>query len=141
MITNLWSVLCKDIVTDQKTNLVSYLNCLEGLTALKLPANLPLVSLGTLWLIEPENGKEVKFKVRLSFEKPGNSAKQLLVETPEKIYAKKHRERINFELSGLHIDMIGKYKFVIEYNDGVDWNIIGDVFLDVEIGENVKARV
>ena len=29
MIRNVWSVLCRDIITDQESNTVSYIRCIE----------------------------------------------------------------------------------------------------------------
>ncbi len=137
MIANLWNILCKDIVTDQVTNAVSYLQCIEGLSTAKLPADLPAINLGTLWLIEPDKSKQIKFRMRLTIERPDGS-KQKLLETPEKVYAQKKRERINFQLVGMPIKSEGIHKFIIEYSDGKEWNISNDILLEISLIKKKK---
>lgn len=49
MIENVWCILCKEIIQDSRTKLISYMNCFEELATRKLPGIAPPFSIGTSW--------------------------------------------------------------------------------------------
>ena len=138
MITNLWNVLCKRVIVDRQTNLVSYIDCINDLQARKLPAILPSLDLGTIWLIEPQKSKQEKFMLRVRLFRPDGKSKTLF-ETPEKAFKDKKRERVNFHIRGISVEMVGVYRFTLEYKSGSKWISTKDLFL--EIGEIPEQKV
>jgi len=131
MIENVWCILCKDVITDSKTNLVSYLNCFEGITVLKLPGNLLPFAIGTLWIKTSEEEKILKVRIRSlapSGEEKPLEAKDMVMKTK--------RHRFNLVIEGFPIKEEGTYKFIVELFQGEKWEFIKELKLDVNIGKS-----
>jgi hypothetical protein len=119
MIRNVWSILCRDILTDQETNSVSYIHCIEEGAALSLPTLLFPVSVGTLW--EKNTDKEEPFLARVVFFLPSGIEKQLLQTKPLTI--SRPRQRLHFKLEGLPITEFGRHEVRVEMERNGQWHI------------------
>jgi len=76
MLENIWNVICKDVITDQQTNSVSYLNCLEEVILPKIPLALPSFNIGTLWQNKSDAPEIIK--VKIDIKTPSGNRKTLL---------------------------------------------------------------
>jgi hypothetical protein len=116
MINNIWSIVCANIIIDSRTNLVSYINCLEELSTPKLPVIVPMISIGTLWERSAE-GEDLA--VRISLETPSGTRKEIFKN--ENMVMEKMRHRVNIEIGGLAFEEAGTYNFIIENLDKKSW--------------------
>jgi len=127
MIKNILSMICKDCLIDQRTNLVSYINCFEGVTVPTLPANLMEFNIATLW--RKNVGENTKVRVR--YKSPDGAIKdvgqEIAFEQPDKT-----EHRIQFLVGGLPVEKEGKYSFLIEYKEGDNWKLAQELFLNVK---------
>ena len=118
MIENIWSIVCADIITDNRTNLVSYINCLEELSVPKLPVVVPLISVGTLW---EKSDEDDNLTIKVNLESPAGSKKELF--KSESLKMEKKRHRVNVEIGGLTFEETGIYNFIIEYLNKKEWKV------------------
>jgi len=109
MLENIWNVICKDVITDQQTNSVSYLNCLEEVILPKIPLALPSFNIGTLWQNKSDAPEIIK--VKIDIKTPSGNRKTLL-ETDDINFLKK-RHRINFLFPGIEATEYGLHEFYI----------------------------
>ena len=120
MIENLYNILCQQVIVDKDTELPSYIKCFDGVSHVKVPAKIPLLSLCTTWLVSPEKNKEILFKMRLLLKRPGKK-KEVLFDVPERVIKKIREDKINFQLNGMPIKSFGEYLFIVEYKDNAKW--------------------
>jgi len=136
MIENVWCVLCKDIVTDSQTNLISYLNCFEGISVSKLPGNLLPFSIGTLWIKDSDEVEVLKVRVR-SFT-PSGTEKELFESQDMEMKKKKHR--FNLVIEGFSVNEEGTYKFMVEYYNKEKWEVVKKLQLGVNISKKLDNQ-
>jgi len=117
MIRNVWSVLCRDIITDQESNSVTYLRCIEEGAAARLPIQIGPVFLGTLWEKTGKGPETVSF--RMALVSPTRKSKALLQTRP--ITMDRSRHRLHFRLNTLHLEEFGNYMLVLEFRQGENW--------------------
>ena len=129
MIKNLWSVLCQTVITDERTNSVSYINAIENVIVSKIPFRFPTISLGTLWT--KSTNEDERLKIRIKFVSPSNDEK-ILIE-PDPIVLKLKNHRLNILMDGLLIEKEGLYKFIVENLDGDQWKLANEIFLNVSL--------
>jgi len=127
MIKNVWSVLCERIVIDKDTNLVSYLTCIEEITGHQIPANYPLLSLGSLW--QTNEPKKDTLQLKLCLVSPDGSEQKLL-ET-EEVVLEKERHRTNIVLNGITFKEAGEYCFRVQQRSGGKWITVSEIPLKV----------
>lgn len=127
MIKNILSIICKDCLIDQRTTLVSYINCFEGITVPILPINLMEFTIATLW----RKNADENTKVRLRYKSPDGVIKdvgqEFSFEPPNNT-----EHRIQFLVGGLLAEKEGVYSFLIEYKEGDNWKIAQELFLTVK---------
>lgn len=129
MVENVWCILCKEIVEDSRTHLMSYINCFEEMVTKKLPGNAPPFGIGTLWRRTTEDIDI--FKVKISLSDPSGNKKVIL--ESQDIEMKKKSHRLNLLLEGLSISQEGKHKFIIElFNEG-NWIVVKELHLNIRI--------
>jgi hypothetical protein len=119
MIRNVWSILCKEILTDQETNSVSYVHCIEEGAAFVLPTLLFPISVGTLW--EKDTDQDEPFMARVVFVLPSGIEKQLL--QTKALTFSRQRQRLHFKLEGLPITEFGRHEVRVEIQLNGQWNI------------------
>lgn len=117
MISNVWSVLCRDIITDQETNSISYLRCIEEGSAASLPVVIGPLFLGTLWEKTGQEKEAITFRITL--QTPDKASQNLMQTKP--VFLDRPRHRLNFRINSLNIDSFGTYHVVVEYNQGQEW--------------------
>ena len=120
MIRNVWSILCKDILTDQATNAVSYIESIEEGAAAVLPVMISPVNIGTLW--EKDSDQEELFVARLVFVHPSGAEKQLL-QTQDLTFSRQ-RQRLHFKVEGLPITEFGRHEVRVEIRQDGLWQAV-----------------
>lgn len=136
MAKHVWSVLCERVSIDQRTNLVSYLTCMEGVAASQLPIAVPALAIGSLWLRDVD--EEHSFVFRLVIIGPDKSQKMLIEGSQE--WGPNGKARTTFVMDSFPIEQTGQYVFRIEtQNAGGDWESQAMLPLDVELRTGEQA--
>lgn len=117
MIRNVWSVLCRDIITDQETNSVTYVRCLEEGAAAQLPVRIGPVFLGTLWEKTGSQTETVQFRVLLIT--PGQE-RQTVLQT-QAVVLDRPRQRLHFRINALNLNEFGAYMLVVMFTAAEKW--------------------
>ena len=117
MIRNIWSVLCRDIITDQESNTVSYIRCIEEGATAKLPARIGPVFLGTLWEKTGTGPETVAFRVLLA--SPTQKKQAVLQSRP--VVIDRPRQRLQFRINALQLTEFGIYTLLVEFNQEEKW--------------------
>ena len=117
MIRNVWSVLCRDIITDQESNAVTYIRCIEEGAAAKLPVHIGPVFLGTLWEKTDPDPETVTFRVVLV--SPDQKRQAILPRRP--VILDRPRHRLQFRLSALTLVEFGHYALLVEFKQNARW--------------------
>lgn len=129
MIRHVWSILCERIIIDQKTNLISYLTCIEELVAEKLPAVGSLFALGSLW--QTDSPKEDILKFRWILVSPKGLEKKMI--ESKDFNLEKERHRTNIILNGISFDRTGIYIFRLQTEHNKKWKTITEIPIKVLI--------
>lgn len=120
------SVLCHRVITDQETNSVTLVDCVESLAPKKLPVRLPRVILATLWHREhvDADGDPTRARVRLVGPSP---AEEVLAdhELPElDFHVGQKWLRLNLNLRGSEIRAGGMHRILVETSDSEnEWQL------------------
>ncbi|MFO8088497.1 MAG: hypothetical protein R6U13_01555 [Desulfatiglandaceae bacterium] len=117
MIRNVWGVLCRDIITDQESNSVSYIRCIEEGFARDLPVRIGPMFLGTLWEKNGEDQEIIRFRVALAC--PDKTIKAILQTNP--ITMDRPRHRLHFRLKSMEVTSFGTHQIIVEYNQEREW--------------------
>lgn len=134
MIKHLWSISCEKIIIDQKTNLISYLTCIEELVAKKLPAVGSLFALGSLW--QTDSPKEDILKFRWILVSPKGIEKEMF--ESKDFILEKERHRTNIILNGISFDSTGIYIFRLQTKLNEKWKTATEIPLKVSLKPNKK---
>jgi len=127
MIRHVISMICKDIIVDQTTNLVSYINCLEELTTVKLPIKVNF-QVGTLWE-KDTNDKEV-LKMKIILEAPSKKRDKVFESKDMEMHKKRHR--VNIFVNGINVEEEGIYTIIIEHLTNDRWQTDNKINLEVK---------
>ena len=117
MIRNVWSILCKDILTDQGTNAVSYIESIEEGAAPALPILIAPLSIGTLW--EKDSDQQELFAARIVLAYPSGAEKPLL-QTQDMTFVRP-RQRLHFKINELPITEFGRHEVRVEIRQDDQW--------------------
>jgi hypothetical protein len=128
MIRNVWSILCRDILTDQETNAVTYIQSIEEGAAVALPTLISPVSIGTLW--EKDSDQEEMLLARVVFAYPSGVEKQLL-QTRELTISRQH-QRLHFKINGLPVAEFGRHEVRVEIRQNGQWHTVSRLPLVVK---------
>ncbi len=128
MIRNVWSVLCKDILTDQETNAVTYIQSIEEGAAEALPIVISQVSIGTLW--EKDSEQEEIFRARVVHAFPSGVKKELL-QTREVIFNRQH-QRLHFKVKRLSITEYGRHEMRVEFLRNGQWQTVSRLPFEIK---------
>ncbi len=128
MIRNVWSILCKDMLTDQETNAVTYIQSIEEGAAATLPTLISPVSIGTLW--EKDSNREEMLVARVVLAYPSGVEKQLL-QTRELTFSRQH-QRLHFKIKGLPVTEFGRHEVRIEIRQNDHWQTVSRLPLVVK---------
>jgi hypothetical protein len=128
MIRNVWSILCKDILTDQETNAVTYIQSIEEGAAVALPILVSPVSIGTLW--EKDSDREEILVARVVLAHPSGVEEQLL-QTGELTFSRQH-QRLHFKINGLPVAEFGRHEVRVEIRQNGHWQTVSRLPLVVK---------
>ncbi len=117
MIRNVWSVLCRDIITDQDSNAVSYIRCLEEGAATRLPVQIGPLFLATLWEKTGEQAETVQFQVLLVTP---SQSRQTILQT-QALVLDRPRQRLHFRINALNLNEFGTYMLVVMFTAAEEW--------------------
>jgi len=134
VIKHVWSVLCERVITDENTNTISYFTCIERLNVLKLPATVPLITLGVLWEKSGKLDEELSF--RLTFVRPDDVKEKLFNELH---VVKAIRHRTSLVLNGMLINKYGTYALVLEMKKSNKWVVVSETSFVVVEKEEIVA--
>lgn len=112
MIRLIWSVLCREILTDRETNSVSYIHSIEEGAAVALPTRIAPVSLGTLW--EMDSPGPEPFMARVILGAPSGQA-IVLLQTGTLSFTNP-RHRLHFRLQGMPMSDFGRHEIRLEFS-------------------------
>ena len=137
MIRNIWTILCRDIITDQESNSVSYLRCIEEGAAAQLPIKIGPVFLGTFW--EKEGSTPLAVSFRVTLVSPAQKSRPVLQTQP--IVLDRLHHRLHFRLNALHLDEFGSYMLLLDYREKGKWETAARLPLFIREIENAKQVV
>ena len=137
MIQHIWSVLCERISTDQISNLISYLTCIEEITVSQMPIVIPHLALGSQWITNLPTKDMLELKLLLI--SPEGIEKQLIVTKSLKF--DKERTRTNVLLNGIKFESCGTYSFKIQMKVKDTWQTIGEIPLKIRMKEKSEIEL
>lgn len=116
-----WAVLCQQVITDQATNAVSYLNMVEELTVDSFPVQLPPITVGTIWRREDWTDEAREEDIVMRIRITGPLEEEISLETSEE-FGEHDRFRINRGVGGIPVTEPGVVNFHIEHRDEGEWS-------------------
>lgn len=129
MATLLWLIPCRRIIIDSETNLVSYIDVLNGFRVSQLPAQFPTIMVGSVWEAEPGDVLESRFrfvgpdgKVLREFEFPSHT-----------FSSRRHRQ--NLQIGGFTVSAEGRYRIAFEQKENGSWAVAGSMGFPIELRE------
>jgi hypothetical protein len=128
MIKHIWSVLSERISVDQKTGLVSYLSCMEGLNTPLIPANVYSLSLGSRWF--NSGSEKLSLNIKIIVIKP-DGKETISSEVLSQEILPKSNHRTFFVLDGISFDSYGIYHFQVHQQIGKKFQLVAEIPLDI----------
>lgn len=142
MIKHIWSIICKESITNQDDNLISLIGLLEELNSvitplngkykkgdkLAIPFNFELIN---FWIKDQEKG--IKLNIKIEIIDP--TSKIIATSTNSSIFpAKNKRLRTRMKIQGLPVTENGRYNFRVSYSEGEGSKsvIVSELPLDVK---------
>lgn len=135
MIRNVWAVLCRDIITDQESNSVTYLRCIEEGAAVRLPIQIGPVFLGTYWEKTGDGPETTAFRMTLVL--PSQKSRTILQTRP--VTMDRPRHRLHFRLNALTLDEFGNYMIVLEFRQHDSWETAARLPVSIRQMEQEKT--
>ncbi len=132
MIKHIWTILCERVSIDRETNLLSYLTCIEEISAKQFPATHQILSIGSIWHTDNPGNEVLKLKVTLTA--PDSSEIDLI--EPKDIIVEKERHRTNIVLQNLRFEKAGVYIFKIKFKQNNAWITASEIPLKAAKLEN-----
>lgn len=142
MIKHIWSIICKESITNQEDNLISLIGLLEELNSVitpisgqykkegkaAIPFNFELIN---FWVKEKED--EVKLNVKTEIIDPSSKIIATSINSSP-FPAKVKRLRTRLKIQGLPVTENGKYNFRVSYsiNEESRFNVVSELPLDVK---------
>jgi len=121
------AVLCEKVLTDKETNLVSYINLLEGIAAQGFPvALIPSVTLASIWQRTSDSTEDLQIKVALV--PPAGKTTQVYKSDVVPMTTPKYR--LNLEIAGVQLKEPGNYAFRLYFRKGNRWRKAAEVPLE-----------
>lgn len=111
------AVLCRRVLTDQETNSVTLVDCVEELTPRRLPASLPTVVLATLWFRDDPAESVDTTVARVRVVAPDGTAIVAQELPPLDFVEGQRRLRFNVDLRGVHVETAGRHLVLIDVRE------------------------
>jgi hypothetical protein len=112
-----WGLLCQEVITDQETNAVSYIKGVEEFTIPGFPAQLPQITVSTIWWKEEDNDT-IDMRIRIS---PPNDENEEVFEVSHD-FGGSQRFRVNRGLKGFPVTEPGLLEIYIEHRSEEGWD-------------------
>lgn len=125
-----WALMCRRLLIDGPTNLVSYIDAVEGFGLPQFPFPCPPLVVGTLW--DRENASEPGIQMRAIVRSPSG---EILTaeEAPALLFEPQHtRGRVNLALQGFLLPAPGRYTITLEHKSGTEWREVYQLWFDVD---------
>lgn len=138
MIEHVWTVLCRRSVVDRETNSISLIESVEAIqfgvvqpTGAPAPTGLPIdLELVTLWIRSdravPENSR-YRVVIQLPDQTEREVGETVSVDLRQ---FERLRSRVNF--NGIPFSGPGRYRFLVQLEDGATRTTVARVPLDIE---------
>lgn len=123
-------VPCQQIIQDSHTNMMSYINILEGLRVKASEVTLPPIFFGLRW-VRDISENDTQFEAQLKVIDP--EGKQISDVEPFKIKMNRRWHRQNVVIHNLNFKIPGDYKIIVEQKDNSDWSIVGETIISLEV--------
>lgn len=117
MIRLVWSILCREILTDRETNSVSYIHSIEEGAAMALPTRISPVSLGTLWEMDGAGPQPLTARIVLGIP----SGREIILLQTGALAFTNPRHRLHFRLQGLPMTEFGRHEIRLEHAQDDLW--------------------
>lgn len=141
MIKHIWSIICKESITNQDDNLISLIGVLEKLNSvitpikgkykkgdkLAIPFNFELINFWT-----KDEGKELNLNIKVEIVDP--NSKVIATSTNSSPFPTKiNRLRTRMKIQGLPVTENGRYNFRVSYSVGekTKFVVVAELPLDV----------
>ena len=111
------AVLCRRVLTDQETNSVTLVDCVEELTPKRLPASLPSVVLATLWFRDDPAEPVDTAVARVRVVAPEGTVIVAQELPPLDFMPGQRRLRFNVDLRGVQVDAPGRHAVFVDVRD------------------------
>ena len=136
MVKHIWSVLCERISIDQESKLVSYLSCVEGITAVELPAAINNLAFGSRWYKDGESEEILRFRLMLLSP---DGTEQILLDSGDQIITN-NNHRTNIILNGFNFEQGGNYTFRLHQKLDKKWVVVNETPLNVTLKPKAKTK-
>ncbi|MDR3673254.1 MAG: hypothetical protein P4L36_20580 [Holophaga sp.] len=123
-----WAIACQRILLDQQTNMMSYIDALDGISLPVFPIMAPPIFVGTLW----EREGEAQIEVQVKAYAPDGAILGTAVSEPLRFRPEHQRGRVNVVLAGIVLPAAGRYEFGIEIRDKKKWVEVNRIPFQVE---------
>lgn len=125
-----WAITCARVITDQSTNLVSYIDAVEELQMPALPAGAPPFTVGTTWERETN---DVTIHVRVRILAPdGSSLGEIRADLEPQDGIRRHRANFTFMLV---LRAVGVHRVVVEQLSHEEWREEWSIPLEARVIE------
>lgn len=124
----LWGLICQRVITDQDTNLPSYIDIIEEFGVPKVPYRFPPLTFVSVWRRELDD-EELRLRVRVQCPSGATAFTHEL----DLIRMTKLRQRVNFRFGGFSSEETGDFRVTVE-SHGVDgWKDAASVPITVNL--------
>lgn len=133
MINHIWSVLCLNPITDERTKRNSYIDCTSELLAPSLPKALPALFAVSYWETPANAAPTDWFIARYVFIGPDDEPIGK-VETGKIEYSNRF-VHVTIDFSGIKIKQEGRHKIRVEYKarEGRKWHKTIEIPLYIDL--------
>lgn len=130
----IYAVPCLLVITDQNTNLPTYVSIVERATTEILPFPLEGISVASNWFND-DGGAVDSLAVRVRVVSPdGTTLSERELATRE--IPPLQRVRINIEMNPIQVNEAGVFSFTVEHMAGGEWVTDADIPFIVEVEES-----
>jgi hypothetical protein len=125
-----WALLCRRVIIDAQTNLLSYVDALDGFNVPQFPSASPLIIACTVWHRESQEERRLVMKVVV--HSPNGAVLFESDESSLELEPVHKRGRINLGIAGFELPEPGQYQIGIRLKQDDEWTEVHRVALDVD---------
>lgn len=113
-----WALLCRRVIVDSQTNLLSYVDALDGFNAPQFPITAPLIVACSVWQREND---ERSISMRVLMYSPNGARLFVSDENTLALETVHKRARLNAGIAGFEIPSAGRYEVAFELKHRGEW--------------------